>query len=37
MEWKSAPIEAHEGETLYFLPKLGIHVAVKLPAAKSGK
>lgn len=32
MEWSTAPVQAQEGETLYFLPNLKIHVAVKLPA-----
>lgn len=31
MEWSTGEIKAQEGETLYFLPELHIHVAVKLP------
>jgi len=30
MEWSNGKIEAQEGETLYFLPTLGVNVAVKL-------
>ena len=29
MEWSTGPVEAQEGEKLYFLPSLQINVAVK--------
>ena len=35
MEWSTTPVEAHDGETLYHLPKLGIHCAVKISDKKS--
>jgi hypothetical protein len=31
IEWSCSEVEAHEGETLFFLPKLHVNVAVKLP------
>ena len=37
MEWRTRKIEPHGGETLFFLPDLGVHCAVRLPpAAKKG-
>lgn len=30
MEWSTGLIEQQEGETLYFLPELGVRVAVKV-------
>lgn len=29
MEWSTGPVKAEEGETLYYLPELAVHVAVK--------
>lgn len=28
MEWSTSPVEAHDGETLFVLPELKIHIAV---------
>ena len=36
MEWSTGNIEAHEGETLYYLPDLKINCAVKV-AKKAGE
>jgi hypothetical protein len=30
MEWSTGKVEAQEGETLYFLPELGVNVSVKV-------
>ena len=35
MEWSTGNVKVEEGETHYFLPHLGIHVAVKFPDKKS--
>lgn len=32
-EWSSAPIKQHDGERLFFLPKLGLHISVIADAA----
>jgi hypothetical protein len=37
LEWSTSEVEARTGETLYFMPKLGIHAAVKLPEKKAKK
>lgn len=34
MEWSTGKIEPQEGETYFYLPILGVHVCVKLPAKK---
>ncbi len=35
MEWQTGrDLKPQEGETLYYLPELGVSVAVKLPAKK---
>jgi len=31
MEWATSKVKAEEGETLYFLPELGIHCSVRIP------
>lgn len=31
MEWSTGEIKQQDGETLYFLPVLGVNVSVKLP------
>lgn len=31
MEWSTGKIKAQDGETLFFLPVLKVHCAVKLP------
>lgn len=30
MEWSTGKVTAHEGETLYYLPNLKVHCAVKI-------
>jgi hypothetical protein len=30
MEWSTGTVKAEEGETLYFLPMLKVHVSVKV-------
>lgn len=34
-EWSTSKVEARDGETLYFLPVLSVHVAVKVPPKKT--
>jgi len=36
MEWSTAPIEGHEGESMFFLDKLGIYCAVKNEIGEHG-
>lgn len=31
MEWSTGELKAQEGETLFFLPDLKVHCAVKVP------
>lgn len=30
MEWSTGPVKVEEGEALYYLPRLGVHVSVKV-------
>ena len=34
MEWATSEVKAQDGEKYYYLPKLGIHCAVKIEAPK---
>lgn len=35
VEWSTGEIKAQDGETLYFLPEMRVHVAVRPPPKKA--
>lgn len=37
MEWSTGEIKPQEGETYFYLPQLGVHACVRLPAKKTAK